>query len=225
MNETKQLQALLKEGRIGRRDFLAGASALGLSIAAAGTLADKALAATPKQGGRMRIGLGHGSTTDSLDPATFENDFTIFTGYAYRNHLTEVSNTDQLIPELAESWEASDDAKQWTFKLREGVEFHNAKTLTAGDVVASINHHRGEDSKSAAKPLVDPIVDVKADGEHTVVFTLQDGNADFPYIVSDYHLAIMPAKDGTSNPACAPPSSAIRIFGRRAMPTSTKRRS
>jgi ABC-type transport system substrate-binding protein len=74
---------------------------------------------------------------------------------------------------VAESWDASDDAVQWTFKIRQGVEFHNGKTLDAADVAASINHHRGEESKSAAKPIVDPITDIKVDGKDTVVFTLQ----------------------------------------------------
>ena len=96
--------------------------------------------------------------------------------------------------ELAESWEASDDAAQWRFKLRSGVEFHNGKSLTAEDVVASFNHHRGEDTGSAAKGIVAAITDVRADGD-VVVFDLEGGNADFPFIVSDYHLVICPAKD------------------------------
>jgi peptide/nickel transport system substrate-binding protein len=159
-----------------------------------------AVAATPKKGGRLRVGIGHGSTTDTLDPATFTDSYMQFVGYGLRNHLTEVSNTDELIPELAESWDASDDAVQWTFKLRKGVEFHNGKTLDAGDVVATINHHLGEQSKSAAKAILQSIEEVKADGKDTVVFTMKEGNADFPYIVSDYHVAIMPAKDGKLEP-------------------------
>ena len=67
-----------------------------------------------------------------------------------------------------------------------GVEFHNGKTLTADDVVASINHHRGEDTKSAAKPLVKSITGIKAEGKDTVVIALEGGNADFPFIISDY---------------------------------------
>jgi peptide/nickel transport system substrate-binding protein len=73
------------------------------------------------------------------------------------------------------------------------VEFHNGKTLEAEDVIYSINHHRGKDSKSAAKGIVDPIQDIMADGKHMVVFTLKEGNADFPYTVSDPHLTIVPA--------------------------------
>jgi len=113
-----------------------------------------------------------------------------------RNNLTEVSHTGELIPELAESWEPSDNAVTWTFKLRKGVEFHNGKTLDAGDVVASINHHRGPDSKSAASGIVDSIADIKTDGKDTVVFTMKEANADYPFILSDFHLVILPAKDG-----------------------------
>jgi peptide/nickel transport system substrate-binding protein len=114
--------------------------------------------------------------------------------------LTVVDHTNNLSPELAESWEATPDAKEWRFKLRKGVEFHNGKTVDADDVIASFNHHRGEESKSAAKPIVEQVVDIKKDGNDTVVFTLEAGNADFPFIASDYHLAILPSKDGKIDP-------------------------
>jgi peptide/nickel transport system substrate-binding protein len=153
-------------------------------------------AATPKKGGKLRLGIGHGSTTDTLDPATYENLYVQVVGGAVHNKLTLVSNSGDLVPELAESWEPTPDAVEWRFNLRKGVEFHSGKTLEADDVIATFNHHRGEDSKSAAKPIVDPIADIKADGKDTVVFTMKSGNADFPFIVSDYHLAIMPSKDG-----------------------------
>jgi peptide/nickel transport system substrate-binding protein len=197
MTRLRELEQLLTQGKISRREFLARASALSaISAISPVLLSGTALAATPKKGGRLRAGIGHGSTTDTLDPATFTDSYMQFVGYGLRNHLTEVSNTDELIPELAESWEASDDAVTWIFKLRKGVEFHNGKTLDAGDVVATINHHLGEQSKSAAKAILASIEEVKADGKDTVVFTMKEGNADFPYIVSDYHVAIMPATDG-----------------------------
>ena len=193
MRTVDRLNKQLMDGRIGRREFMMGALASGVSMSAAGAMADKALAASPKQGGRFRIGLGHGSTTDNFDPATVENDFTIMGTWVFRGHLTEVDENDKLTGDLAESWDVSDDAKTWVFKLRDGVEFHNGKTLDANDVVASINHHRGEDSKSAAKPIVASVADIKATDKNEVTVVLDAGNADFPFIVSDYHLAIMPA--------------------------------
>ncbi|MEO1191966.1 MAG: ABC transporter substrate-binding protein [Pseudomonadota bacterium] len=183
---------------LSRRNLLVGASALGLM---AGGMSLPSLAETPKKGGRLRYGCAHGSTTDNLDPATYENDFTIGMSFAFMNFLTEIGSDGQLQPELAESWEASADAATWTFKLREGVEFHNGKEMTAEDVIASFNHHRGEETNSAAKPIVAPITDIKADGKYTVVFTLSGGDADFPFIVSDYHIGIMPSEGGKIDPS------------------------
>ncbi|MDP7381919.1 MAG: ABC transporter substrate-binding protein, partial [Alphaproteobacteria bacterium] len=81
-------------------------------------------------------------------------------------------------------------AKTWTFNLRKGVTFHNGKSVEAEDVLASFQHHMGKDSKSAAKSLLDQVVSLKADGKHAVVFELKGGNADFPFVASDYHIAI-----------------------------------
>ena len=174
-----------------RRRFLqtgaAGAAALTLPIH---------FARAAKKGGVMRMGKAHGQTVDSLDPGTHENGFMIALTHGYNGYLTEVAGDSSLAGQLAESWEASADVATWTFKLRKGVTYHNGREVTAEDVVASINHHRGEDSKSAAKPIVAPITDIRADGKHTVVFSLEAGNADFPFILTDYHLPIMPSEGG-----------------------------
>ncbi len=197
MKELAHYAKLLELGKITRREFMGRSLAAGATVAMASTMASKALkAAAAKKGGQFRVGIGHGATADSLDPATTLDTYMQTVGHALRNYLSEVSNTGELIPELAEGWEASDDAVQWTFKLRKGIEFHNGKTMDSGDVVASISHHRGEESKSAVKGLLEPIVDLKADGKDTVVFTLREGNADWPFIMSDYHIPVMPAKDG-----------------------------
>ena len=174
-----------------RRRFLqtgaAGAVALTVPIR---------FARAAKKGGVMRMGKGHGQTADSLDPGTHENGFMLALVQGYNNYLTEVAGDGSLVGQLAESWDASADAATWTFKLRKGVTYHNGREIAAEDVVASINHHRGEESQSAAKPIVAPITGIKADGKHTVVFSLEAGNADFPFIVSDYHLPIMPSEGG-----------------------------
>jgi peptide/nickel transport system substrate-binding protein len=186
----------LTAGKISRRHFIMTALAAGASLPMAMTLATDAIAATPKKGGRLRQGLGYGSTTDTLDPGAAEHGFTQALHYSYGNQLTEIGSDGALRPELCESYEPSADAKTWMFKLRSGVEFHNGKTLTADDVIATYNYHRGEDSKSAAKGLLSAIKDIRKDGDNMVIFELENGNADFPFIVSDYHLIIQAAKDG-----------------------------
>ena len=194
--DIKKLSEQLTQGKITRRAFMEGAAAAGIAATAATAMMNKAIAATPKRGGTLRMGIGHGSTTDSLDPGTFENGFVNYTFHNIHGRLTEIAADGTLAPEVAESWDATPDAKTWTFKIRKGIEFHNGKTVTASDVVASLNHHRGEDTKSAAKPIVSAIEDIKTDGDSTVVISLSGGNADFPFIMADYHLSIMPEKDG-----------------------------
>lgn len=180
-------------GEVSRRRFLGGASAVAATLAAPSLLPRPAWAA-PKKGGHFRMGKGHGQTTDTLNPATFENGFTTALAYAVHGFLTEVGTDGSIQPSLAESWEPSADASTWTFKLRKGVSYHSGKALTTDDVIASINYHRGEKSTSAAAPIVAEIKDIRADGPDKVVFTLEGGNADFPFTLSDYHLCIAPAK-------------------------------
>jgi peptide/nickel transport system substrate-binding protein len=192
MSTLKELEKLLTQGKITRREFIARVSALGLMAAVSpALLGTPAEAAGPKRGGRLRLGSAGGSTTDSMDPGTLTATMGQTVNQCLRSHLVEVDYKGNAVPELAESWEASPDAAKWTFKLRKGVEFHNGKTMDAEDVVYSFNLHRGE-TKSAAKGVAEPIKDIKADGKNTVIFTLSEGNADFPYIASDYHMPVMP---------------------------------
>jgi peptide/nickel transport system substrate-binding protein len=199
----------LSEGQIDRRQFIKAAIAAGLAVPSALTLATDVLAATPKKGGKLRFGSLYGSTTDTLNSATSENGMTQAVNYAWGNQLTEINNDGTLIPELAESFESSNGAKTWVFNLRKGVEFHNGKTLTADDIIATFNYHRDESSKSAAKGLLSGITEIKKDGDNQVIFELSGGNADFPFIVSDYHITIMPSTDGK----IADPGSGIGTGG------------
>lgn len=200
MSEVKLLEKLFEQGRMTRRDFVAKLSSLGAIAAFGSSLFPTSLkAAAPKKGGHFRLGVTGGSISDSLDPAVIEDTMPFTINWQIRNCLVEIDHTGNLVPELAESWESSPDATKWTFNLRRGIEFHNGKTMEATDIIESINHHRGKDSKSRAKGIVDPITEIKADGKHRVIFTLNGGNADFPYIMSDFHLTIQPAGDKNYN--------------------------
>lgn len=192
-----RIKSAFEKGQLDRRGFIVAALGVGVASSTVFGHVKKVEAATPKAGGRYRQALTGGGSGDTLNPAQILDSYMINVSFGMlRNNLTEIGSDNQLTSELAESWEATPDAKQWTFKIRKGVEFHNGKTLDATDVVDSINHHRGE-SDSAAKGIVSAITDVKADGD-TVVVTLSGGSADFPFLMSDYHLGICPSKgDGT----------------------------
>ncbi|MEZ5924564.1 MAG: ABC transporter substrate-binding protein [Hyphomicrobiaceae bacterium] len=186
---------LARKGKMNRREFVQLAIAAGVTVATAETMFVEAVRAEPKKGGMLRAAVGHGETNDTLDPAIWGNAMEADVGFMISTPLTEIDQKTNVVPGLAESWEPSDGAKKWVFKLRKGVTFHNGKTLDSGDVVATYNHHRNPDSKSAVKSILEQVEDVKADGPETVIFTLKSGSADFPYVASDYHLPIFQAKD------------------------------
>ena len=198
MKKLEDLQRRLSEGRITRREFIGKATALGMAAAIPLSIRmEEARAAEPKYGGRLRQAVRGGATSDSLEGAALLDTHNLNTSWQVRNCLVEVTADGDVAGELAESWEPDPKARVWAFKLRQGVEFHNGKTLDAEDVIHSINVHRGPDSKSGASGAVAGIEDIKADGDH-VIFTLSEGNADFPFLMSDYHLTIAPA--GTEGP-------------------------
>ena len=154
MKPLDKLLSCLNNGEISRRDFLQKAGALGLASAVPATLlSGSAQAATPKRGGHLRVATVQGSSTDKLDPIFLSSGHTNFLWYSIHGQLTEIGSDGQLAPQLAESFETGSDPSEWIFKLRKGVEFHNGKSLTSDDVIASLERHRGEASASAMKSL------------------------------------------------------------------------
>ncbi len=199
MSDFKNLEHLLMEGRISRREFISRMSAMGLAAALSPALLPKrAEAAVPKKGGHFIIGLTGGSTTNSLDPATLSAAIDTTLNLTIRNALVEIDHNFNLIPELAESWDSSPDASVWKFNLRKGVEFHNGKTFTADDVIFTMNHHRDEASKSPIKALLKAVKEIKKDGDYAVIFTLDSGSADFPFVIAAIRLTM--CQDGTKGP-------------------------
>ncbi|MCR6502787.1 ABC transporter substrate-binding protein [Shinella sp. CPCC 101442] len=184
---------------LSRRGVLKGAAAIGGAAMLGGLSLPGTARAEPVRGGTLTMGLGGANTTDTLDPALAWDDFMMALSYGgLRNNLIELDADGNAVGELAESWESSADAKTWIFRLRKGVEFHNGKSLDVNDVIASINHHRGEKTTSLAKSIFSQIADVKAEDATSVRIELAAGNADLAILLSDYHLGVMPANaDGS----------------------------
>ncbi len=171
--------------------------ALGLAGAVPGAfIGSSARAALPETGGHLRVAMTQGSSTDSLDPIQLISAHTQVVFYSIHSTLTEIAPDGQLVPMLAESYEIGADASEWVFRLRSGVTYHNGKSLTAEDVIASVNRHRGEDSASSMKSFIEGVDSIVKDGDLVVKFKLSQPNLDFPVILSDSVLAIMPSKDG-----------------------------
>ncbi|MFT5113974.1 MAG: peptide/nickel transport system substrate-binding protein [Parasphingorhabdus sp.] len=205
MSEKKEYLELLtrdaKSGKLGRRDFMTFAVAAGMTIPlASGLWTSDVAAATPQKGGKFRVGVHDGNTSDTHDPGTYSSVGQIQLAHTHRSYLTEITPDNKLGPDMADSWTATPDAKIWTFELNRNASFHSGKKFTSKDAIASLNHHRGENSTSTVKSLLATIVDIKAKGDHTIVFELSQGIADLPYFLSDYHVVMCEAKaDGSIN--------------------------
>ncbi len=198
---TEALLPAAKSSRSGfsRRGFLQGVLLAGAGLAAPNLLPRGAWA-QGKPGGKLIAALSDGASTDSLDPTTWGgNYFSSEFGSIIGDTLTVVDQKNSVVPWLAESFEAQDGAKTWVFKLRQGVRFQSGGTMTAADVVASYNLHRGPDSKSGSKAGLDIVDDILAEDDSTVVFKLKTGAADFPYETASYRVAIFPSKDGVAD--------------------------
>ncbi len=205
MSDKKQFTDLItqdaKNGKLGRRDFIRFAVAAGMTVPlASGLWVSDVAASTPKKGGKFRVGVHDMNTSDTHDTGKYQSVGQIQLAHAHRSYLTEITADNGLGPDMADSWSASPDAKVWTFELNKNATFHNGKKFIAKDAIASLNHHRGEDSTSGGSALMSSVVDIKAKGDNAIVITLNQGFADLPWVLTDYHLAMLPAKaDGSAD--------------------------
>ena len=179
-----------------RRSLLLGAGAMS-TAAVLGLRPGRALAqdAPPRKGGTFRLAVADFDTAETLDPQLNESRFMMQLQYQMRNCLIEVGPGGKLVPELATEWGSNDDLTEWTFKLRDGVEFHSGKTMAADDVVWSLNLHRGPDTVSETKALFEPVTDIQATGPNEVRITLAAPNSGFPSLLSMVTMLIVPAED------------------------------
>jgi peptide/nickel transport system substrate-binding protein len=194
MTELEFLEQQHTKGRISRRELLGRAAALGAGAALISSVvasADAYAAETPRKGGTLRLGLAGGSTTDSIDPGSYNDSVMIVTGHTLFNGLVEWAQDGKPVPELAESWEVKPGAAEWIFNIRKGVTFNNGKTLDADDIVYSLNMHRGKTKSGAAGPFK-AVSDVKKLSPNQVQVTLASGDADFAYVLTDYHVLVVP---------------------------------
>lgn len=178
---------------IDRRSFIKSAGALSIAAATSSSWLGKAFAAEaekPKKGGHLVVGVDNASSTDRLDPAFWFETYMYFVGSQMFNNLVEIDENAKLAPSLAESWASTDGSKTWVLKIRQGVQFHDGRSLGAKDVVYSLNHHRGEKSTSPVKGYLATASSIEATGEHEVTIKLTAPDVEFIWLLSAVHFAI-----------------------------------
>jgi peptide/nickel transport system substrate-binding protein len=153
----KEMEKSLAEGKCSRREFLRTTTLLGISVTTAYGLASAILGkdilpglistahAGQKKGGVLKFGM---VVQEMADPATYSWTEKSVVARHIIEYLVETGPDNVTRPSLAESWEASDDLKTWTFHLRKGVKWSNGDDFNADDVV--FNFTRWLDPKTGS---------------------------------------------------------------------------
>jgi peptide/nickel transport system substrate-binding protein len=127
--------------------------------------------------------------------------------------LTRIGAHGEVIPALAERWEASPDGLTFTFHLRRNVTFHDGTAFDANDVKFSLDRARAPESTNAQKGAFEPITAVDVLDAETVRVTLSHPVADFPRDMG-WGDAVIVAPESAANNAVNPIGTGPFAFSR-----------
>ena len=137
--------------------------------------------------------VGFGNASD-VDPISKSRVFHVTEKIMSR--LVRPGQDGKPAPDLALSWSSNAAATEWTFKLREGVSFHNGKPFTAADVVYSLKRVQDPKLDSPARATIKMIDKIEAVDPKTVKMILGAPYADLPLVFTDYRLMMIPDGSG-----------------------------
>ena len=186
---------------LARRPSLHRRTVLYSAALAATLLAASPLVAHAQAGGKNTLTIGVTlEPAPGLDPtggaASAISEVTLYNVY---ETLTKFSEAGKAEPLLAESWTVSPDQKTYTFKLRQGVSFHNGEPFNAAAVKFSFERAAADGSTNKDKAVFTNIARIDTPDAATVVLVLKEPNPDFPLLVAQGTAAIVEPKSAPTN--------------------------
>ena len=144
-------------------------------------------------GGTLRVAM---QPIVNTDPIAISSDSEVLVANHVYDYLVDIDPQSNIVPRLATSWSAGDGGLTYTFKLAEGVQWHDGSDFSAADVVWTFERLRSTEGTPTAD-LFANIASIEATGEQEVTFTLSAPNSFFLYDLSDNHALIL--KEGTED--------------------------
>ena len=154
---------------------------------------------TPVRGGALRVGLPTGGAAETIDVRHLATNPDACRAPQLYDPLVFATNDSGVAPALATEWHSNADATLWTFKLREGVVFHDGKPLTADDLVFTVKSSWGS-KENAVYGVMSQLVDfknVRKRDNLTVDIPLLRGVAQFPTLLTAANTLVV--QDGTKD--------------------------
>ena len=139
---------------------------------------------------RQSHDLGFGAGQVDVDPASKGRFWQVTEKTMSR--LVRPAESGEPEPNLAAEWSANEAATEWTFKLREGVKFHDGSDFDAADVLYSLEHIRDPEFDSPAASVIAMVETIAAVDRLTVKMTLSAPYADLPLQLMDYRIRMIP---------------------------------
>ena len=167
--------------------------AIAIALVGAVPSSGAAMQDTPKMGGTLRAAIS--ADPVNLDPHLSSAHSTYQVLENVYNQLVGLDDGLQVIPELAESWTVSEDMLTYTFKIRQGVTFHNGRELTAEDVVFSYERILDPETQSGWAYLLEPVDTISAPDPQTVVITTKEIYAPLLTKLASQGTAIVPREE------------------------------
>jgi peptide/nickel transport system substrate-binding protein len=149
-----------------------------------------------RRGGTVRVGVP--GTADNFDPhlqVTFES---IWPNGMMYSRVVRINADMEVEPDLAVSWEPSEDGTEWYFELRDDVLFHNGREFTAEDVVHSIRRVKDPDEGTAFASQIEMVEDLEAVSDTELTVYLTAPYADLLYVLGFYPFRIIPIEEADS---------------------------
>jgi len=201
LNKASLGKASLGKAETKGEESMRSACAFAVAMLALTTICSAAYAAEPKQGGIFRIYHRDSPGSASIhEGATYSVNIPfmpVFNNLVIYDQNVAQNSMESIVPDLAESWAWSEDQKTLTFKLRQGVKWHDGQPFTAKDVQCTwrmlIGKTETQDFKrNPRKVWYTKLQDVSVNGDYETTFELSEPQPSLPVLLASAFSPVYP---------------------------------